>query len=63
VSEEEEFEVEAVRGDKKKGKQTLYFVKWRGFSEAENSWEPESNLTHCPDIIKTYKVSDNYAQK
>lgn len=55
VSDEEEYEVETIIGDKKRGKTTLYLVKWNGFGESENSWEPESNLANCPHKIKAYK--------
>jgi hypothetical protein len=46
--EESEFEVETILDsrEEKVGKKfvTKYFIKWKGYDEAENSWEPEENL-------------------
>ena len=41
---EEEYEVEAILGHKKIRGRYRYLIKWRGYSAAENSWEPEENL-------------------
>ena len=28
---------------------------WKGYSSAEDSWEPEANLEHAADLLKAYK--------
>ena len=43
-SEEEVFEVEKLLDVKSSGKVTKYLVKWKGFSNKHNTWEPETNV-------------------
>lgn len=42
----EEFVVEAILGERynKRKKVKEYLLKWKGYSDAENTWEPEANL-------------------
>src|SRR5712692_4900826 len=30
-----------------------YFVKWKGYPESDNTWEPAQNI-HAPDLLKKY---------
>jgi hypothetical protein len=31
----------------------MYYLKWQGYAEADNTWEPESKL-ECHDIVAKY---------
>lgn len=41
---------EAVTGNR------MYFIKWKGYDESWNSWEPESMLDNCEEKLKEYKI-------
>ena len=56
VEEEEEYKVEAILDSCKKGRHIEYLVKWKGYSDAENSWEP------CDMLKKKWKTSTNNTQ-
>jgi hypothetical protein len=34
-----------------------YLVKWEGYSDEHNTWEPRSNLLTCSELIKAYKTA------
>ena len=56
--EEEEFEVEHIL-DKKldiKNNQVLYLIKWIGYGNQDNTWEPLRNLTNCLDLVERFDI-------
>ena len=48
------FEVEKIIETRKRGKQAQYLVKWKGYDEACNTWEPASHLTNCKELLNQF---------
>ncbi|GFP93924.1 chromo domain protein lhp1 [Phtheirospermum japonicum] len=51
------YEIEAVRRKRVRKGKLQYLIKWRGWSEAANTWEPVENLLQCSDIIDAFEES------
>jgi hypothetical protein len=52
-----EYEVESIldhRFTSKKRDRVSYLLKWKGYDQSHNSWEPETHVANCPDLVGEY---------
>jgi hypothetical protein len=61
---EEEYQVEHIMGHRntEQGKKLQYLVKWVGYPESNNTWEPVDQI-HAPDLIKQYQKQHHLSIK
>lgn len=53
------YEVEAVLDSRRTAKGTQYLIKWKGYDEEQNTWEPASNVS--TDLIRDFKAGQKSA--
>jgi Chromo (CHRromatin Organisation MOdifier) domain len=51
---EEEHEPERIIDKRTTNGKTEYLVKWKGYSDDDNTWEPPKNLRGAPRLLKQY---------
>ena len=58
-----EFQVEAIVGKRKFGKQIRYLVKYFGYDKSYNTWEPIGNLSNAKELINDYREIEKLKKK
>lgn len=51
------YEIETVRRKRIRKGKIQYLIKWRGWPETANTWEPVDNLMTCYDVIDAFEES------
>jgi hypothetical protein len=51
-----ELEVESILGSRMGKSGTEYLVRWKGYSDFENSWEPLDHVLSCWDLVKEFHL-------
>ncbi|KAK4724030.1 hypothetical protein R3W88_026809 [Solanum pinnatisectum] len=51
------YEIETVRRKRIRKGKIQYLIKWRGWPETANTWEPVENLMTCYDVIDAFEDS------
>jgi RNase H-like domain found in reverse transcriptase/Integrase zinc binding domain/Chromo (CHRromatin Organisation MOdifier) domain len=61
---EAEYEVEAIRSHRYfgKNKRLQYLLKWKGYPEADNTWESQDQM-NAPELLKQYNRRHNIQDK
>uniref|UniRef100_A0A0D9XIL1 Chromo domain-containing protein n=1 Tax=Leersia perrieri TaxID=77586 RepID=A0A0D9XIL1_9ORYZ len=50
------YEIEDIRRRRLRKGKLQYLVKWRGWPESANTWEPLENLSACSDMIDAFEL-------
>jgi transposase InsO family protein len=59
IEDEEEYEVEAIADHRKVNNKMEFLLQWQGYSREDWTWEPESELAHCKELLDKYKRDHN----
>ena len=51
------FRVEKILDKRTVGRRSEYWVKWMGYPESQNTWEPLKNLSSCKNMIKEFEAA------
>ena len=56
MSDEEEYVVEKIVGCRTKKGRVEYRIRWKGYDESDDTWEPAENLQKVQKLIREYEL-------
>ena len=56
IDDQPEFEVERILDKRFHRGKTQYLVKWVGYPDSDNTWEPASHLSHAVDALTEFEA-------
>merc|ERR1712173_131143 len=56
----QEWEVEKILDMEVQQGQEMFFIKWKGFSNKHNTWEPREHLTSCEEALERFLDAYGY---
>jgi len=54
---QKEWEVEKILDSRQKHRKNKYLVKWKGYTQGDDTWEPEDNLQNEGEKLQEYLQS------
>jgi chromodomain-containing protein len=51
---EPEYDVEEIRGSRRRHGKLQYLVHWKGYPREEDTWEPEENVIHAKEKVEKF---------
>jgi hypothetical protein len=54
VENNDTYEIERILKARGNHKKREYLIKWKGYPNSENTWEPVKNLTGCLDLLRQF---------
>jgi len=51
-----QYEIEKIVAQRGRGRSLQYLIKWKGYDDVHNSWEPAIGLKNAPEVVAAWRV-------